>query len=136
MDGKILARLAELPGAVERIDDPHALGRQPAGVIVGLLAQDRIIGTMLRERCCEQLLGFPVALLAQKIRSLPVCRINDPEGLPQFEQPGSCLARDHPGQFGIVQHRLCAGLHGHLRPFRRVALASASVVVNRASIIE
>ena len=91
---------------------------------------------MLRKGGRDQILGFAVALLAQKIRSLPVCRINDPEGLPQFEQPGSCLARDHPGQFGIVQHRMCAGLHGHLRPFRRVALASASVVVNRASIIE
>src|SRR5262244_749765 len=36
--------LAELPGAIERVDDPHPVGGQPRPVVPALLGQHRITG--------------------------------------------------------------------------------------------
>ena len=57
----VLAVLAELAGAVERVDDPDALGGQPDGVVGGLLGQDRVTGTGLGERRREPRLRGGVA---------------------------------------------------------------------------
>ena len=41
----VVARhLAELPGPVERVDDPHALGREAGRPVGALLAEDSVVG--------------------------------------------------------------------------------------------
>ena len=42
--------LAELAGAVERIDDPHPLGAEPDGVVDALLGQHGVVGACWRRR--------------------------------------------------------------------------------------
>ena len=40
--------LAELAGAIERIDDPHAFGAEPDGIVGTFLGEHRVVGTARR----------------------------------------------------------------------------------------
>ncbi len=55
------ARFAELPGAVERIDDPDALGVEPTRVLLAFLREHGVIGAMDGELVGEVLLRDRVA---------------------------------------------------------------------------
>lgn len=45
MDGPVAAAgLAELPGAIKRVDDPDAPGRQPRRIVLAFLGQDSVTG--------------------------------------------------------------------------------------------
>jgi len=48
--------LTELPGAVERIDDPHSVRRQAGGIVLLFLGDDRIIRAM-RVQLPHQMVG-------------------------------------------------------------------------------
>ena len=43
----VAAKLGELPGAVERVDDPHPIGGQPHGVVGAFLGEHRVGGPLL-----------------------------------------------------------------------------------------
>ena len=69
VDGPVGAgRLAELPGAVERIDDPDPLGAEADAVVVGpgLLGEHGVAGCMCSvEPGQEQVVGAAVALVLE-----------------------------------------------------------------------
>jgi len=74
-------RLAELPGAVQRVDDPHPLGGQPGRVVPALFGQHRITRAQLAELAGQELVRAPVpggaqfpwvaAIRAQREQQLP-----------------------------------------------------------------
>ena len=61
------SRLAELPGAIERIDDPDPRGGEPGRVILALLGQDRVVRAVPGELGGEELMSRQVARLTQVI---------------------------------------------------------------------
>jgi hypothetical protein len=58
-------RLAELPGAIERIDDPDPRGSEPGRVVFALLGQDRVVRAAPGKLAGEELMGRQVARFAQ-----------------------------------------------------------------------
>ena len=67
VDGPVgAARLAELPGAVERVDDPDPVGAQSRPVLDALLGQDLVVRPQLAERLDDEPVGRPVALVPQR----------------------------------------------------------------------
>jgi hypothetical protein len=58
-------RLAELPGAIERIDDPDPLGGEPGRVVLALLGQDRVGRAAPGKLGGEELVRRQVARLTQ-----------------------------------------------------------------------
>ena len=55
------AGLAELPRAVERVDDPDAIGVETARVLQPFLRQHGVVGAMESEFLGQELLGSGVA---------------------------------------------------------------------------
>jgi hypothetical protein len=95
VDGPVgAARLAELPGPVQRVDDPDPVRGQPRRVVGALLGQDDVAGTAGGERRGQELVRPPVAGLAQQVRLAA-------RG-PQLEQQLPRLGGQVPGQFVIV----------------------------------
>ena len=72
MDGEVGPVLAVLPGAVERIDDPHARGLQPGGVVLALLAQHGVVGAQRGQARSDELVRGAVAARAQVVGRGPV----------------------------------------------------------------
>jgi hypothetical protein len=100
VDGPVdAARLAELRGAVERVDDPHPACRPPGRVIGALFGQDDIPGAAARERRDQELVRQPVARLAQHVRLAAACA--------QLEQPPARFAGQFAGQRVIGGHGSC-----------------------------
>jgi hypothetical protein len=62
------APFAELPGAVERIDDPHPLHLEAPEVVAALLGQHAVAGHGLPDQVHQQVVGQPVALVADVVR--------------------------------------------------------------------
>ena len=63
VDGPVGATLlAELAGAVERIDDPDARRREPRRVVDALLRQHRVVGMRRRQRGDDEVVRRAVAL--------------------------------------------------------------------------
>ena len=60
------AGLAELPGAVERVDDPHPLGVEAAAVLGALLGQHAVVGPRPREASTRKWWAAHVAVVAQR----------------------------------------------------------------------
>jgi hypothetical protein len=62
VDRPVVSRnLAELAGAVERIDDPHALRAEPHVVVLALLGEDGVRGPGLAQSRHEQLVGLGIS---------------------------------------------------------------------------
>ncbi len=56
VDGPVGAPwFAELPGAVERVDDPYPVRGEPRGIIGALLGQDHVAGAAVSERGDQEL---------------------------------------------------------------------------------
>jgi hypothetical protein len=69
VDGPVgAAGFAELPGAVERVDDPDPARGQPRRVVGALFGQQHVPGTARGERRTQELVRQPVARLAQQVR--------------------------------------------------------------------
>ena len=69
MDRPVVARwLGELSGAVERVDDPDAVGLQPRKVVRTLLGQDGVLGPVGLQRRRDQGVPKPVAGILQGFR--------------------------------------------------------------------
>jgi hypothetical protein len=70
MHGPVRApRFAELPGAVERIDDPDAFGVEPDRIVVlGLLGQHGVAMAPLRELCRDVVVRTLVASVSKRRR--------------------------------------------------------------------
>jgi hypothetical protein len=58
-------RFAELPGAIERIDDPDPLGSEPGRVVLALFGQDRVGRAAAGKLGGEELMRRQVARLTQ-----------------------------------------------------------------------
>jgi hypothetical protein len=68
VDGPVgAARLAELPGAVQRVDDPHPARGQPRGVVGALLGEHHVTGAAGGQFGGEEVVRLPVAGLAQVV---------------------------------------------------------------------
>ena len=66
MHGPVAAAcFPELPGAVQRVHDPHPVRRQPRRVVPALLRQDGVARTPGRNLRRKELMGTRVARLAQ-----------------------------------------------------------------------
>ena len=57
MDGEVDAALAVLPGAVERIDDPHALSLESNKIVGALLAEYAVVRPCICEPRDDELMG-------------------------------------------------------------------------------
>jgi hypothetical protein len=69
VDGPVgAARFAELPGAVQRVDDPDPAGAEPRGVVGALLGQDDVTRAQVGQRGGQELVRQPVTGLAQHVR--------------------------------------------------------------------
>ena len=55
--------LAELVRAVQRVDDPHAIGGESSGAVASFFRQDRVVRTQLRETFDDEVMGAHVALV-------------------------------------------------------------------------
>jgi len=64
----ISARLAELASAVERVDDPYAVGGQPYLAVDALLGKDGVIRSFSRQFAHQELVGLPVSGVPQGVR--------------------------------------------------------------------
>ena len=60
----VAGRLGELPGAVQRVDDPDPGGGEPVGVVdagLALLRQHRVVGPVPAQQRHQQVVGGAVA---------------------------------------------------------------------------
>ena len=89
------ARLAKLPGPVEGVDDPHAVGGQPAQIVLTFLGQHGIPGAPVRKRSGDELVGAAVALVAQRAGV-----VESHLGAQGHEHPAG-RAREFGGQNGV-----------------------------------
>ena len=62
------ARHGELPGAVDRVDDPDAIGLNAGDVVDRLLGQHRVVGPGPTQAVEDQRVGPPVAGIAEVVR--------------------------------------------------------------------
>lgn len=65
VDCPVLAAGSELLGAVERVDDPHAILAQALRVVGGLLGEEAIIGAVLLKHAGDPVLCEVIARVAQ-----------------------------------------------------------------------
>ena len=80
VDGPVgAARLAELPGAVERVHDPHPVRAEPGGVVGALLGENDVTGAPSGQFPGEELMREAVARLAQ--------HVGFPAASAQIQQP-------------------------------------------------
>ena len=95
------ARAAEVPGSVQRIDDPHPVGCQAGRVIAPLFGQDGIGGSKVGKAGHQVLMGPTVALVLELPRG--------PSGRQALVQNGeehvTGLLGQQPGQFMILHRR-------------------------------
>ncbi len=102
----VAAGLAELAGAVERVDDPHAVGREATGVLETFLRQHGVIGAVHTELLSEELLGQRVA----GVLDVPRRRARSEHLRPQFEEHVPRLRREPRREFGVglgvTRHRV------------------------------
>ncbi len=59
------SRLAELARAIQRVDDPHPVRRQPGRVVPAFFGQHRIARAQLAELAGQELVRAPVPGVAQ-----------------------------------------------------------------------
>jgi hypothetical protein len=71
VNGEVTANLPELPGAVDWVDDPDPRCLKPSGIILALLAEQRIIGPCLREKAGDQGVRLGVCEVTQTIGLFP-----------------------------------------------------------------
>lgn len=91
---EVSAGLSILPGSVQRIDDPDAVGRQAHIVIDTLFAQESIVWPVLSERRRQQLVRRSIALLAKGVRAPGIAGLDDAEGIAEREQDSARLLGD------------------------------------------
>src|SRR5262249_43433516 len=87
-------RLAELPGAIERVNDPHSLGLEPGQVVGRLFGEHRVARPHPGQLGGQELLGAEVARLPEFVnvgRAL----------LTDLEQPLARGGSDVPGK-GVI----------------------------------
>jgi hypothetical protein len=107
MHGPVSAtRLTELPGTVQRVDDPDPSRPQALRTVLGLLRQHRIIRAMPGELAGDPHLGTVVALTAKNVGVAAV----PAQPLPKLEEE---LAR--PMGNGPRQLMIGHGGGGHRR---------------------
>ncbi len=68
MHGPVVAPGGELPGSVERVDDPHPVGVHPRQVVDGLFRKHRVGGALARQAVEDQRVRPLVAGVAEVIR--------------------------------------------------------------------
>ena len=96
----------ELAGAVERIDDPHPTGGEPAPVVLALLGQDRVVGLEAAQLVDEELVGEAVTLVAELLGRQSggtgpgPQRLEQPAGLAGEEVGGGVIGRRRDGHWG------------------------------------
>ena len=89
--------LAELPGAVERVDDPDPARAEADRVVGRLLREDRVVGTGRVQRIEDEDVGLGVALGAQG-RGVVARRA-------ELEEQLTGVVRDLGGELVVVGHR-------------------------------
>ena len=98
------ARLAELAGAVEGIDDPHPVTAEPPRVLEPLLGQDRVVGPDSRQLVGEEALARRVT----PVHHLPGVGAPLDQVLAHGDEAAAGLVGQSGGELGV-------GLHGDLR---------------------
>ncbi len=94
MDGPVDARPQRvLAGAVERVHDPDALGRQPRPRVRRLLAQHRVTRAVLRQPPQQKVVGVAV--------TGPPERLCDQSRLPKVEQEAARLVGESASQHRV-----------------------------------
>jgi hypothetical protein len=97
--------LAVLPGAVERIDDPHAVVVEAPGILEAFLGQHRVVGP----EPTQLVLQIPLARGVAAVHHLPRVRAPCPQLLAQSDEALAGLDGEPDGE-------RCVGLgRGHGR---------------------
>ncbi|MEY2958700.1 MAG: hypothetical protein RLZZ01_1268 [Actinomycetota bacterium] len=98
MDGPVVApRFAEFPRAVQRIDDPDPVGREPARVLSAFLVEYGVARTKPAEFVADE----PVAGRVTCIHDLPRTGPLGPEPLTEFDEEVACFAGETDGEFAV-----------------------------------
>ena len=91
--------LGEFAGAVERVNDPGALGVEPGKVVLAFLAKHRIVGPLLGESAHQQFVGLAVAFGFEHGR----WSVFGGESLAHGEQEFTCFGGEAGGELVIVE---------------------------------
>src|SRR5262249_37251758 len=119
----------ELARAVERVDDPHALGAESNGVVLRLLRQHRVLGSLASELGEDQLVAREVAAAARRlvVDALGLC------GRAYLEQQLTGPLRDRGGQLVVGRSRHASdAAAASSRARRSVQSASKRFAVRRS----
>ncbi len=92
------ARLAELPGPVQRVNDPHPAGGEPGGVVDCLLGQDRVLAAVTGQRSRQQRLRTGVAGVPQR------GGIGEPQLDADPQQQRARVGGQPRRQRGVIEH--------------------------------
>ncbi len=103
--GPVGTRLAIFAGAVDRVDDPHALHAQAAGIVFLFLGQQPVVGPRGEQRVDEEAVGGRVARLAQFLALVAPAR-------PHFEQDAARFGGEFGGEVGVAHPISTAGSGG------------------------
>ena len=94
--------LAELPGAIQWVHDPHPVGGQPRRVVLALLGQHRVTGPARGQLGGEELVRKPVSRFAQVARIAPLGA--------QVEQQLAGLFRELSGKTVVIKRHQAGSL--------------------------
>ena len=91
--------LAVFTSAVERIDDPDAVGVETGEVVLAFLAEHGVIGALLGEPTHQQIVSLTVALGLEHRR----WRVIGAETSAEFEEEVACFGGELGGELMIVE---------------------------------
>ncbi len=106
VDGPVgTARLTELPGAVQRVEDPDPARAQARGVVGAFFGEHHVTGAPVRQLPGEELVRLPVARPAQHVRI--------PAVSPQLDQAPARPLGQVTGERVIVAGAVAGAVAGH-----------------------
>ena len=76
MNGEIRPVLAVLPGAIEGVNNPDAIGMQSVKIINALLGQDRVQGTSVLEPPEDEQVSLTVPGKPKRLQPLAIIGLN------------------------------------------------------------
>ena len=106
MHGEVVAALAVLPRAVERVDDPEPVGAEPAEVAVALLGEQRVAGAVLGQPALDEDVRLAVGGVAQLAVDGAVVLRRRAERAAYLEQQAAGLLGHLARQHAVVELRL------------------------------
>ena len=75
MHGEVAAVMGVLPGAVHRIDDPHTIRLEAQEVVLGLLAENRVVRKLLAQSSEDVVVTRAICEFRERFRRIDVVEV-------------------------------------------------------------